>query len=154
MNNMADRPHFEGAQLIIGAQDKPESYDARFLISTLLVYVAKGDGSISNLESNKMIELLSSKMDIRSAEALDHLSSAILALSNDEDIGKTLQEISHGLSAAEKGEVFAMMLEVMGVDEDLDPGELRAIALAGQILGLSKDTIHSELRSIPSPRNN
>jgi hypothetical protein len=92
-------------------------------------------------------------MDIRSAEALDHLSSAILALSNDEDIGKTLQEISHGLSAAEKGEVFTMMLEVMGVDEDLDPGELRAIALAGQILGLSKDRIHSELRSIP-PRNN
>lgn len=147
MNNMADRPHFEGAQLIIGAQDKAESYDARFLISTLLVYVAKGDGSISDLESNKMIELLSSKMDIRSAEALDHLSSAILALSNDEDIGKTLQEISHGLSAAEKGEVFAMMLEVMAVDADLDPGEINAITLAGQILGLSQDTIHSELRS-------
>jgi uncharacterized tellurite resistance protein B-like protein len=148
MSNLTDRPRFEGAQLVVGADGKAESYDARFLISTLLVFVAKGDGDISELESNKMIDLLSSKMAIRSAEALGYLSSAIMSLSNDEDIVKTLQEIGHGLSAAEKDEVFMMMLDVMVVDEKPEPGEIAAITLAGQILGLSEDVIHSRLRSI------
>jgi uncharacterized tellurite resistance protein B-like protein len=148
MSDLAGPPQFEGAQLIIGAHDKAESYDARFLISTLLVFVAKGDGDISELESNKMIDLLSSKMAIRSAESLGYLSSAIMSLSNDKDIVKTLQQISQGLSAVEKDEVFTMMLDVMAVDEKPEPGEIAAITVAGQILGFSEDVIHSRLRSM------
>ena len=146
MNDTADQPRFEGAQLILGVQERAESYDARFLISTLLVYVAKSDGNISDIESNKMIELLSSKMNIRGAEALERLSSAIMVLSNDEDIVSTLQEISQGLSATEKDEVFTMMLEVMAVDDEMNRGEIEAIKLAGSVLELSQDTIHARLR--------
>lgn len=147
MSELAVRPRFEGAQLIIGTNEKAESYDARFLISILLVFVAKGDGEISELESNKMIDLLSSKMAIRSADSLGYLSSAIMSLSNDKDIVKTLQQISHGLSAAEKDDVFTMMLDVMAVDAKLETGEIAAITMAGQILGFSEDVIHSRLRS-------
>jgi uncharacterized tellurite resistance protein B-like protein len=147
MSDLVGRPQFEGAQLILGAHEKAESYDARFLISTLLVFVAKGDGEISELESNKMIDLLSSKMVIRSAEALGYLSSAIMSLSNDKDIVRTLQKISRGLSPAEKDDVFSMMLDVMAVDEKPAPGEIAAITVAGQILGFSEDIIHSRLRS-------
>jgi uncharacterized tellurite resistance protein B-like protein len=148
MSESTDRPRSEGAQLIMAAQDNAESYDARFLISTLLVYVAKGDGAISELESNAMLELLSSKMNIRSADALEYLSRAIMALSNDVDIVRTLRHISEGLSAAERDEVFAMLLDVMTVDEDRDPGEVNAITMAGEILGFSQDAIHSRLRAI------
>jgi uncharacterized tellurite resistance protein B-like protein len=147
MDSSADEPHFEGAQLICGAGDQAEAYDARFLVSTLLIFVAKGDGNISDLESDKMIGLLSSKFDTRSSEALERLSSAIMALVNDADVVQKLQKISQGLSADEKEEVFAMLLELALADESLDSGEIKAIQQAGQILGLSLDAVHSALRS-------
>lgn len=147
MDSSTDQPRFEGAQLILGDGKRAEVYDARFLISTLLVYVAKGDGNISVLESEKMIDMLSSKFDTRNSEALARLSSAIMALSDDADVVQKLQKISRGLSADEKDEVFAMLLEIALADEDLDSGEIKAIQLAGQILGLSQDAVHSALRS-------
>ena len=152
MDNLAGQARFEGAQLVLGTHEQAESYDARFLISTLLVYIAKGDGNISSLESDKMIELLSSKFDTRSSEALERITSAIMALANDVDIAKTLRNISRGLSTVEKQEIFTMMLEVAVVDDILDPGEVETIKFAGQILGLSQNTIHSELRSISPSR--
>ena len=97
-----------------------------------------------------MIDLLSSKFDTRNAEALARLSSAIMGLVNDADVVQKLQKISGGLSAEEKDEVFAMLLKVALVDEDLDSGEIKAIQLAGQILGLSQDAVHSALRSSSS----
>lgn len=148
MNNLPDKPRFEGAQLIVETRDTPASYDARFLISTLLVYVAKGDGDISELESNKMIDMLSSKLNIRSGEALEQLSAAIMALSNDEDLVATLRGVSEGLSETEKDEVLQMMFELMAVDSYMDPGERDSILLAGQILGLSQDAVYAQLRSV------
>jgi len=142
--------HFDGSQLILSSKGKRESYDARLLISTLLVYVAKSDGNISEVESARMLELLSAQMNIENKEALASLSTAIMSLSNDTDIVATLQSISQGLAEPEKREIFSMMLDVMTVDEKLDSGELVAIKFAGQILGLSQDAIHSTLRSASS----
>ena len=150
MDDFTDQNHFEGAKLIVGAGEKSDSYDARSLISTLLIFVAKGDGSISNLESAKMIDLLSSKFGTRSPEALERLSSAIMELANDVDIVTRMRKIGRGLSTDEKHEVFTMVLEVAEVDENLDPGEIEAIEFAGQILGMSQDAIHSKLRSFSS----
>lgn len=147
MAKFTNECHFEGAQLIIGVQDDAKSYDARFLISTLLVYVARSDGSISDVESNKMIDLLATQLGIPSPEALNRLSGAIMMLSNDADIVTTLQEISQGMTNTEKHDVFRMMLEVIAADDKLDSSEITAITFAGQILGLSLDTIHSVLRA-------
>jgi uncharacterized tellurite resistance protein B-like protein len=148
MKDSTDESCNEGEGWIIGGQGKATSPDARFLVSTLLVYVAKSDGSISDIESNSMIDLLVTQLRISRPEALERLSRAIMVLSNDEEIGEKLRNISQGLSVAEKNEVFDMILDVVAVDEKLDPGEFRAIAFAGQILGLSLDNIHSALRSI------
>ena len=150
MDSSADQSRFEGTKLICGKGDEAEVYDARFLISTLLIFVAKGDGNISNLESDKMIGLLSSKFDTRSSEALERLSTAIMVLVNDTDVVQKMQKISQGLSADEKSEVFAMLLELALADEELNSGEVKAIQQAGQILGISQDAVHSALRSSSS----
>jgi uncharacterized tellurite resistance protein B-like protein len=148
MGSVAHAARFKGAQLIVGAQDDAEIYDARFLLSTLLVYVAKSDGSISALESNRMVDLLSAQLRISTPEALERLTAAIMALADDREIAATLQRISRDLSVTERQEIFAMMLDVMAVDDTLDPGEIKAATLAGQILGYSPDTIHTQLRSL------
>lgn len=149
MNAPSHIPRFEGAQLVLGGPlDTSETYDARYLISMLLVHTAKSDGAISEAESALMIELLSTQLKISTPEALRRLTSAINALSNDTDIVARLRTIGRGMSQDEKCEVLKMMIQVMTVDDHLARGEVDAIMHAGQIIGLSLDTIHSELRSI------
>jgi uncharacterized tellurite resistance protein B-like protein len=143
-----DKPlHFEGAQLVVGAGEQARTYDARFLLASLLVYVAKGDGSISSIESQKMIELLASRLNIRSAEAMESLSSAVMTLADDHDIAQTLRKVSEGLSKGEKLEVFTMMLDVAAVDGKQDPGEIEAINVAARILGMPRAEVHTAYRS-------
>ena len=151
MNYPTDNAHFEGSNLIVGVQEQAQSYDARYLIATLLVYVAKSDGEISEQESSRMIDLLSTQMKIPGSEALERLRTAIMALSDD-NLFTRLQEIARGLSDEQKFEVLWMMLDVMVVDKQLQRSEQDAVTLAGQILGLPLDTIHAQLRAISTGR--
>lgn len=139
--------------MLFDEHGRQEVYDARYLIATLLVQVAKGDGNISPVESDKMLDLLSSTLDSRGAEALESLSRAIMALANDRDIVARLQSIGKSLSGQEKDDVFTMVVEVAAADQDIDPGEIRAINLAGQILGMAQDEIHTRLRSLDAARD-
>jgi uncharacterized tellurite resistance protein B-like protein len=148
MRNSIDDARFEGSNLVVGVQDQAEVYDARYLISTLLVYVAKSDGEISESESNRMIDLLSTEMKIPGGEALERLRAAIMALADDKDIVTRLQGIARGISDEQKFEILWMMMDVMAVDHRQDHSEQDAVTMAGQILGLSLDTIHAQLRSI------
>jgi uncharacterized tellurite resistance protein B-like protein len=148
MRNPTDDARFEGSNVVVGVQEQAEVYDARYLISTLLVYVAKSDGEISESESNRMIDLLSTEMKIPGREALERLRTAIMALADDKDIVARLQHIARGLSDEQKFEILWMLMDVMAVDHHQDRSEHHAVTFAGQILGLSLDTIHTQLRSI------
>ena len=150
MKYTQDDARFEGLSLVVGTEGKAESYDARLLIPTLLVYVAKSDGEISELESNRMVDLLSTRMSIRSGEALERLRAAIMALADEKDIVIRLQEVARGLSKEQKFEVLWMMMDVMAVDKNLQRSEMEAVTLAGQVLGLTLDTIHAQLRAVSS----
>jgi uncharacterized tellurite resistance protein B-like protein len=151
MNYPTDDSRFEGATPV-SAQERSHTYDARYLISTLLVYVAKSDGEISEQESNRMIDLLSTQMDLSRPEALERLRDAIMALSDDENIMTRLQDVARGLSDEQKFEVLWMMLDVMAVDNVKQRSESEAVAFAGQILGLPLDTIHAQLRAISADK--
>lgn len=149
MSKLALEPHFEGGQLVFNADGNPAFIDARELISRLLVLVAKGDGGISSLELGQMIDALSSSCDIGSDEVVEQLSAAMVAAADSDNV-VYLRDIAEGLSFAEKSEIFSMAIDVAMADDCLDPGELRALDLVGQILGLSQDTIHSQLRTVNS----
>ena len=148
MTYPTDDARFDGSNLIVGVREQAESYDARYLISTLLVYVARSDGAISEQESNRMIELLSTQMKMPGPEALERLRGAIMALSDDVDIVSRLKKIALGLTDEQKFEVLWMMVDVMAVDGNLERSEMDAVTLGGQILGMSLDTIHTQLRAI------
>ena len=150
MENQAELARFEGTRLLYEEGGTTNTCDATFLISTLLVFVAKGDGHISALETGKMLEIVSSQLGAGSAEALQHLSSAVMTLADDKDIALKLRKIGQGLSAQETERVFDLMLEIAAVDDDLDSGESNAIKFAGQILGLSQNRIYSALRALAS----
>jgi len=68
MINKLPEPRFEGAQLIIETSNETEVYDSQFLVAALLVSVAKGDGHISEMETDKMLQLVGDHFHLRSSE--------------------------------------------------------------------------------------
>lgn len=147
MEQTSNKQRFDGTQLIITSGDGDDCYDAGYLISLLLVCVAKGDGEIASSESEKMIELLSSRLDIRNSEAMERLSRAVMELANDNGILERLRDISKSLSTQEKSEVLSMMLDVAMADGQLDKNESNVMSFASRILGISQNEMHTALRA-------
>jgi uncharacterized tellurite resistance protein B-like protein len=148
MRNPPEPPEFEGALLVTRSGTDRDCVDATALISTLLVYTAKGDGSISHGETGEMLRHLSSHLGKENAEALEHLAAAVMSLANDQDIALRLRQIGDGLSGEEKEKVFSMVLDIALADGKVHTGEERAINFAGQVLGLTQNRIFSALREI------
>jgi uncharacterized tellurite resistance protein B-like protein len=152
MDSSTQKVRFDGSSLLHEEAGETNAFDASLLISTLLVFVAKGDGSISELETAKMLDMLTSYLEKGNAEAMQQLSTAAMTLANDKDIAVKLRDIARGLSVDETERVFDLVLDVAVVDDILDAGEIQAIKFAGQILGLSQDRIHSALRALTARR--
>jgi uncharacterized tellurite resistance protein B-like protein len=141
MEDKHNGPRFEGAQLVAGQKDDATVHDAKYLISILLVYVAKGDGHIDSTETDRMIEIISRRFDSSGAEAMGLLSDAVRTFTDGGDLVGKLGEISLGLTQTECSDIFDMLLEVVMADGELADGEIRTIEAAGMILGLSDEAI-------------
>jgi uncharacterized tellurite resistance protein B-like protein len=148
MEDNHDEPHFEGANLVVGEQEDAPVYDAKFLISVLLVYVAKGDGNIDQSETDRMIGIISSRFDSSGAEAMGLLTEAVRTFASGDGLVDKLRGISNGLSEAECSDIFDMLLEVIMADGELADGEIRTVEFAGKLLGISQDAIHKGIRSV------
>ena len=146
MEDNDTRPRFKGAALVVGGDDDATVYDAKFLISVLLVYVAKGDGKIDSVETDRMIDIISTRFDATGAEAMGLLSEAVRLFTDGGDLVGKLRDISNALSAQECKDIFGMLLEVITADGALADGEARTAEFAGKLLGLSPDAIHAGLR--------
>lgn len=60
-----------------GENEDATTRHAKYLISVLLVYVAKGGGHIGSSEVNRMIEIVPRRFDSSGAEAMGLLSDAV-----------------------------------------------------------------------------
>ena len=58
-----------GTKLIIETSDGTKTYDSKFLVAALLVFVARGSGRIEPEESGKMIELIEGHFHLQGAES-------------------------------------------------------------------------------------
>jgi len=146
MEDKNTSPQFKGAALVVGEDGDATVYDARFLISVLLVYVAKGDGKIDSVETDRMIDIISTRFDATGAEAMGLLTEAVRRFTDGGDLLGKLRDISRGLSEQECKDIFGMLLEVITADGALADGEVRTAEFAGKLLGLSQDVIHAGIR--------
>jgi len=146
MSDNHNTPRFEGAELVVGHQDDATVYDAKFLISILLVYVAKGDGSIDSVETDHMIDIISNRFQASGAEAMGLLTEAVRTFTDGGNLVEKLRGISEGLSEQEREDIFDMLLDVIMADGEMAEGEMRTVEVAGRILGLSQDVIHAGIR--------
>jgi len=136
-------PRFEGAQLIIETSNETEVYDSKFLVAALLVSVAKGDGHISEMETDKMLQLVGEHFHLRSSESLELLTRAMSNLAENPDLTNLLVELSTVLTSADKEDVAVMLLKVVAADGRKDAEEMEMLSKAAEIIAISPESMHN-----------
>lgn len=135
-------PRIEGDELIIETQSTTERYDVKYLVSALLVFVAKGDGSISGEETAQMLELVKDHFGLQSAESLEIITNAVEDIADNPDFESLLKDLSPLLSPEEQEDVAVMMLKVVAADGRRDVQELEKFQTAAEIIGIQAATLH------------
>lgn len=135
-------PRFEDDEMIIETQNSTEVYDAKYLVAVALVFVAKGDGNISESETELMLGLLSEHFDLTSAGTLAVLTRAMTDIAENPDLENLIKELSVILSLAEKEEIALMMLKVVAADGRKDAEEMENLSIAAQIISIPADVMH------------
>ncbi len=136
-------PRFEGSTLVIETSSGPESYDSRFLVAALLVFVAKGDGNISEKETEKMLQLVEEHFHMHSGESLALLTRAMADLAENPDLNSLLRELSHMLTPEEKEDIAVMLLKVVAADGHRDVDEMEMVSIAAEIIEISAERRHN-----------
>lgn len=135
-------PRFEGSNLIIETGGETEVYDSKFLAAALLVFVAKGDGTISDLETEEMLAAIGEHYNLQSAESLELLTRAMASLSENPDLNSLLRELGTKLDDAEKEEIAIMLLKVIAADGRKDVEEMEKMDIAAEIIDISPEIMH------------
>ncbi len=136
-------PRFEGSTLVIETSSGPETYDSQFLVAALLVFVAKGDGDISEKETERMLQLVEEHFHLQSSESLALLTRAMADLAENPDLNSLLRELSHILTPEEKEDIAVMLLKVVAADGDRDGDEMEMLNIASEVIEISADARHS-----------
>lgn len=135
-------PRFEGSTLVIDTVSGPERYDSQFLVAALLVFVAKGDGTISENETSKMLQLVEEHFHLHSGESLALLTRAMTNLAENPDLNSLLRELSHVLTPEEKEDIAVMLLKVVAADGRRHVDEVEMVNVAADIIEISPEIRH------------
>lgn len=132
----------EGDVLVIETEEGPITYDSKFLVAALLIFVAKGSGSIEPEESAKMIDLLEEHFKLEGPEALELLTRAITDLTDRPELGESLAELARTLPDREKEEIALMALKVIAADGRRNVDELEQFNAAVEAANISPEIVH------------
>ena len=136
-------PRFEGSTFVIETSSGPETYDSQFLVAALLVFVAKGDGGISEKETERMLQLVEEHFHLHSGESLALLTRAMADLADNPDLNSLLRELSHSLTPEEKEDIAVMLLKVVAADGRRDGEEMEMLNIASEVIEISAEARHS-----------
>ncbi len=136
-------PRIEGDELIIETQSRIEVYDSKYLLAGLLVFVARGDKTITANETQQMLSLIESEFQIPGAESLALLQRAIDDLAENTDMNNLLSELSAVLSPDEKEDIAVMLLKVAAADGRKDAEEMEKLQIAAEIMSIPPEVMHN-----------
>ena len=136
-------PRIEGDELIIETQSRIEVYDSKYLLAGLLVFVARGDKTITANETQQMLALIESEFQIPGAESLALLQRAIDDLAENPDMNNLLSELSAVLSPDEKEDIAVMLLKVAAADGRKDAEEMEKLQIAADIMSIPPEVMHN-----------
>ena len=142
MSDTIRSKRLEGTTLIVETSEGTETYDAQFLVAAMLVFIARGSGSIAPEESSKMIDLIEEHFHLQGAQSLELLTRAMSELAEKPELGEILAELGPTLSEDEKEEITLMALKVIAADGRREVAEMEKFNQAVEAIGVSAETVH------------
>jgi uncharacterized tellurite resistance protein B-like protein len=132
----------EGTKLIIETADGVQTYDSQFLVAALLVFVARGSGSIEPEESAKMIELIEEHFHLQGAESLELITTAMSEMADKPTLVSLLTDLGPTLSDGDKEDIALMGLKVVAADGRRNVAEMEQFNRAMEAIGISPEIVH------------
>lgn len=131
-----------GNVLIVETREGPMTYDSKFLVAALMIFIARGSGSIEPEESSKMIDLLRDHFQMSGSEALELLTRAISELDEHPKLGAALAELGRTLPDVMKEDIALMALKVIAADGRREVSEMEQFNAAVEAVDVSPDVVH------------
>ncbi|MGI9201538.1 MAG: TerB family tellurite resistance protein [Woeseiaceae bacterium] len=132
----------EGTRLIVESDGKTESYDSQFLVAALLIFIARGSGSIEPEETAKMLDLIQEHFQLAGSETLELLTRAMSELAEKPELAELLAELGKTLSDDDKEDIAVMALKVIAADGRREVAEMEKFNQAVEAVGVSPEIVH------------
>ena len=142
MSDTIKSKRLEGTHLIVETSQGTETYDSRFLVAAMLIYIARGSGRIEPEESAKMIDLIEQHFQMEGAESLELLTRVITEMAENPELAQALTDLAPTLSENDKEDIALMALKVIAADGRRDVAEMEKFNLAVESIGISPETVH------------
>jgi len=142
MSSKIKAKRLEGTTLIVETDDGTETYDSKFLVAALLIFIARGSGAIEPEESTKMIGLIEGHFHLQGAESLELLTRAMSELAEKPELNQVLIELGRTLSDIEKEDIAVMALKVIAADGSRQVAEMEKFNQAVEAVGISPEIVH------------
>ena len=132
----------QGTELIVETSSGTEVYDSKFLVAALLIFIARGSGTIEPEESAKMIDLIEEHFKLQGSESLELLTRAMSELAERPELNDHLVELGKELSDKEKEDIAVMALKVIAADGRREFAEMEQFNRAVNAVGVSPEIVH------------
>jgi uncharacterized tellurite resistance protein B-like protein len=147
-------PRFDGMNLVVETAESSAIYELEYLVSVLLVAVARSDGHIDDSETDKMLELVTEYFHMKNAESLNLLTRAVRQMASSPDLTSLLRGWSDILTPLDKEDIAVMMLKIVAADGKREAQEIAMLTRANDIIGISSDTMHQAFKRYFSETDN
>ena len=142
MSDIIKSKRLEGTTLIVETKDGEESYDSKFLVAAMLIFIARGSGTIEPEESAKMIDLIEEHFQMEGAESLELLTRAMGEMVDKPELGQILTDLGPTLSDTDKEDIAVMALKVIAADGRREVAEMEKFSQAVEAIGISPEIVH------------
>ena len=142
MSDTIKSKRLEGTQLIVETQDGTETYDSKFMVAALLIFIARGSGTIEPEESTKMIGLIEDYFQMQGAESLELLTRAMSEMAENPALGQALIDLAPTLTEGDKEDIALMALKVVAADGRREVAEMEKFNQAVEAIGISPEIVH------------
>ncbi|NOR35550.1 MAG: hypothetical protein GQ577_02280, partial [Woeseiaceae bacterium] len=126
----------------VETQDGTETYDSKFLVAALLIFIARGSGTIEPEESTKMISLIEDYFQMQGAESLELLTRAMSEMAENPALGQALIDLAPTLTESDKEDIALMALKVVAADGRREVAEMEKFNQAVEAIGISPEIVH------------
>lgn len=132
----------DGNLLVVETSDGTLTYDSKFLVAALLIFVARSSGQIEPEETATMLELIETHFKMQGAESLELLTRAMSEMAERPDLGAALAKLGKTLSDQEKEDIALMALKVIAADGRREIAEMEQFNAAVEAAGISPEIVH------------